>query len=765
MIKSRLLITAGTFILLVAVLAGCSSQSKFARAERMEQSGNYGGALAIYQKLVDQIPARNPRTRSQVYFRMGECLYRLDRIAEAFTAFEKAADIEPGNMAAQLRLGEFFLAAGATDRAREQAELVLKKTAGNTEATALWAGALAAAGKTDAAKDAYRRVLSADPKRISAAIALADIYNQENNVQEARKVLHESAAANPKSALPWLALGRLNEQEGEVAAAEQNYRQAVAAEDAPESNLRLAQFLQRTARINEAEQVLRRVDTQRPAQPTALPDFELIAGRPGTAMARYQAALASVSTQPPPKRKAVPGLAQEQLRNRALLATRLVEADIDVAGQKSGVEKTEALQRARAHLAQYRLDLDPATLAILQAELALAGSDLPMAALQAKTAVSLAPQSAAAHYVLAMSRQRSGNSAEARAEWLAALESDSHFVPARLALTEQALASGDTKGAEQYVMAVVRDEPGNVRALNLFARVLLAEKRYTAAATIAQRAMAVGQTAPQPHLILGQIALQQRRFSDALIHFEQAVLLEPHSADAIEGLTRVYRTGAVTRPMLAKMEKIAANNPPSAALMEIAGRLYADHGWFEDARRCLQAALRLDPQRSTAATALAKTYAATGQLGAAVESASRGDGHSAALLAGVRAQDRKDTAAAIENYERAIREGDHSGIAANNLAWLYVEQGANLERALELAESARSLAPENPAILDTVGLVRLRLRKYTEAIQVLESARNLASEHPSDSELLGQIRRHLSEAYLRAGKTDAAQYVSNSVAQ
>lgn len=148
---SRLLVSAGTFLLLLALL-GCSSQSNFARTERLEQSGNYAGALAIYQKLIDQIPARNTRARSQVYFRMGECLYRLDRIAEAFTAVQKAADIEPGNMAAQLRLGEFFLAGGATERAREQADMVLKKAGDDTEALALWAGALAASGKTDAAK-------------------------------------------------------------------------------------------------------------------------------------------------------------------------------------------------------------------------------------------------------------------------------------------------------------------------------------------------------------------------------------------------------------------------------------------------------------------------------------------------------------------------------------------------------------------------------------------------------------------------------------
>ncbi len=755
--KSRLIALTGTLVLLVA--AGCSTpRQQLARAERLEQSGAHPQALALYQKLLEQIPSSNPRARSQVYYRMGESLYRLERIPEAYGAYQKAVDLEPGNLAAHLRLGELLLMAGAPDRAREHAELALKASSGNAEAMALLGGALAAEGKTRQAAEMYQKVLSLDRTRVAVAVALADIYNQQNRTNDAQRVLLESAAANPKSALPWLALGRLNEQEGDAAAAEKSYRQAVAAEDTPVSNLRLAQFLQRTTRINEAEQVLRRVDAQRPAQPTALPDFELIAGKPDTALQHYQAALSSALAQAG-KAKPASSAAQELLRNRALLATRLIEADVNLADQKAGPAKSEALQRARAHIAQYQVDLDPATLSILQAEVALTDSDLPVAVMQASAAVSLAPHSAPAHYVLAMSKSRSGNQADARAQWLAALECDPHFVPARLALTEDALASGNAKSAEQYVVAVVRDEPGNVQALNVFARVLLAEKRDSAAALMARRALAVDSASTQAHIVLGEIALAQHRPGEALIHYEQAVLLQPHSAEAMDGLTRVYKTGTITRPMLAKMEKVAAAAPASATLMEVAGRLYADHGWFADAERCLQSALRIDPQRATAAIALAKAYAATGEISAAAESASRSGGKSGALLAGVRAQERKDVNAAIQNYERAIREGEHSGVAANNLAWLYVEQGTNLDRALQLAETARSLQPESPAVLDTVGVVRLRLRKYSEAISALESARKLASQHPSDPQLLAQIRRHLSEAYLRAGKTGAAAAV------
>ncbi len=193
--------------------------------------------------------------------------------------------------------------------------------------------------------------------------------------------------------------------------------------------------------------------------------------------------------------------------------------------------------------------------------------------------------------------------------------------------------------------------------------------------------------------------------------------------------------------------------------MEIAGRLYAEHGWYDDAKRCLAATLRLDPQRTTAAEALAKTFAATGNLTAASDSAARTDGTSATLLAGIRAQEHNDVNSAIRNYERAVRGGEKSGVAANNLAWLYAQQGTNLNHALNLAQTAQSFLPHDAAVMDTLGVVHLRLREYSEAIKALESAKQLAVENSSSTQLIAQIRQHLAEAYLRAGNTGAATAV------
>lgn len=713
--------------------------------------GRYNDALSAYEAALHQSPNTDQQQQARIYARIGECFLHLGRIPESFNAFQNAATLDGNNTAARLRVGEFLLSAGAADRAREQAEAVMSHEPRNGEAVALYGASMEALGQKEKAKQAYRESLALDPARESVAIALAELYNRDNQVKEAREVLEQSTRVNRKSATAILAMARLHEQEGELSAAESSYRRAIQVEDTPETNLRLAQFLQRTARIAESEQVLRRVDAQRPTEPTALADFELNAGRPTSALDSYQAALNS-QLLPSHARKATPRLQQD----RARLAARIIEADIDLASRQTAREQAESLKRVHEQLGAYAHDLDPATVAILEAEAALAENNLALASVKAAAAVSMAPQSAPALYTQGLVRSRCSDPAEARARWLSALESDSHFAPARLALSEQALALGDAAGAEEYVLPVVRDEPGNVRALMLFARSLAGEKRYGSALVIAQRAQAVDAKSPEPHVLMAVIAAREHRPGDALIHYEQAVLLDPRSKEAVEGLTILYDTGKITRPMLARIEKVAQSDPPSATLMEIAGRLYAQHGWYEDAKRCLAATLKIDPHRSTAAAALAKTFAATGNLSAASDSAARTGSNSATLLAGVKAQESNDVKTAIQNYERAVRGGEPSGVAANNLAWLYASQGTNLDRALDLARTAQSLLPHDPAVLDTLGVVHLRMREYSEAIKALESAKELAVKNASGTELMAQIRQHLAEAYLRAGNTGAA---------
>ena len=723
---------------------------RFERAISLQKQGNYPAALVEYKHLLPRIPVTENEARSLTQSQMGECYWQLDQPDEALRMFEQAIESSGHNLEARLHAGEIYMAGGMAQRSAEQATYVLAQQPGNVEALVLLGSAYSTMGQSRLAASFWGRALEKEPAQTAVAVHLADLWLRGEQPEKAREVLRRNIAANPHQPDARIALGRLEEREGNLAAAEEAYRSAVIAQDTPATNRPLAQFLERAGRHIEAELILRRVDLRNPSLPSALGDLEVVAGRAPVAAQRYLRELQTLTA------------VKDQARTKdvAGIAARLVEADLaDVPVGQASHGPNPGTAQARAHLEQYRRDLDPATVHILEAEIALAQGDIPGARSRAEAAVSETSQSPAAHYVLGIARYAANDKAGARAEWQTAVDGDAGFLPARLALGRACFEAGDVSGAEEHLSAVLREEPANLQALLLYARVLLAGRHYSAAAAIAQRAAGLDASLAEPQAVLGEVALGRGAPGIALIYFEKAILLDPHDQEAIDGLTRVYRSGRVTRPMLQRMEAVAGHPPESATLFEVVGRLYADHGWYPDAIRALQSALALEPKRSTAAVALAQAFAATGRISAAANSAQHTGTGSGELLAGLEAQKQQDNGKAISHYEAAIGRGEPSGTAANNLAWLYAQQGSELDRALSLAQSALAAAPQNPAFLDTVGYVHLRRREYTAAIESLKAAVELAQLRDPQGGL-AEYRRHLADAYRLAGQPEAAEKIT-----
>jgi len=753
-------------IILAFGLTTACVRDQLKQVRQFELAGNYAAAALEYKGLLAHVPDRDSVRRSELLVHIGDCLYRDGRMQEAYSSFQKAADANPANAVAHLRMGEMLLAAGAPDRARDHALLAASNSATSAEAMALLGATWLAEGNSSLAKQAYERALQFDPQRVSAAVALADIYNHENEEVHAEQTLRQAAAAQPTSPMPWLALGRLQEQEGDQRDAESSYRRAIALDDTPNANLRLAQFLQRSARIVEAEQVLRRIDSQQARHPVALADFELLSGRPADAVQQYRGTLRANQPPPEPKRWFLTTLRSttnasltHNSKDDAGIAARMIEAELLALSNVPGERRKQAIATVKANLQENASRFDAATLLILQAEAALTEDDIAQADTFARQAVELAPGSAPAHYIAGMVDIAKNDSEAAETEWQDALDQDSHFSPARLSIAEAALDRNDGPAADQQARLVVRDDPGDLQAILIFARALLLEGKPAAAAIMADRASSLSPSSPEPAAIMGQAALKLDNIPAALLNFERALLLSDDCEEAITGLLEVYRHGTLSYESIRHMEQVADEPPRSVALLEIAGRLYADRGWLSDAQRSLARAVALKPDRKTAARVLAELQNSGGNFAGASETAELSGIASQSLLKAYRSQLSGNWQNAAANYERALREGDQTGTAANNLAWLYAEHSQQLDRALTLAQSAADRSPNQPAILDTLGFVHLQRREYTDAVKYLENASRLASlgeESPDTRELRQQIRAHLSEAYLHTGQTQAA---------
>ena len=681
-------------LVLCLALAGCSSYKKdFAHARKAEEGGHFADALNRYQRLLDSTP--QAQKRSELHTRIAECLIQLDQFQEAYSALQKALADDPQNETAAVAMASLLFAAHDTDSAKALLDRVLAAHPKNSDAVILRASLDISEGQNDHAEALYRDTLKLAPDAVQVAVAYAELLNGADRVSEGRRVLEKAAAASQHSpsdsADAWLALARLEEQEGNVVGAESDYRSAKLADHSDKTVLRYAQFLERSGRIAEARATLHELSTEG-TKARSEGDLAFLAGRAPEAALLYSKSQAQIGA---PK-------------TTDTEAPRLIEAEI-AAGR---------VDHARLLLEEHRFALDAATADLLQSEIELRSGNLDGAQKLATDAVSFAPDSAAAHTQSGMVLMAKGESDKAFAEWTQAIQDSDSYTPARVALARYLLAAGDPTEAEKAIVKVVQDEPANIAALALYARALAAQSRFDLADSVLERAKAIDANAGEVRDAIGDLATAQQQYGLAMAAYQSALSRDPNDDDALTGLVRLYRRGHVTKAMITQLETVAMHPPHSTALLLLAGHLYADHQEFTDARRCFNAAATLE------------------------QDADRGD---STLLKAEAAENRGDVNAAISGYETAMVRGDRTGIAANNLAWIYVQQ-RQFDRALELAQKARALRPADPAVLDTTALAYIGRHQYPAAVDLLKRAIGAAKKGGSDTQQLAQMSSHLNSA-------------------
>ncbi len=99
---------------------------------------------------------------------------------------------------------------------------------------------------------------------------------------------------------------------------------------------------------------------------------------------------------------------------------------------------------------------------------------------------------------------------------------------------------------------------------------------------------------------------------------------------------------------------------------------------------------------------------------------------------------------AIPHYEEAIKIDPNLAVAKNNLAYLMADDGKNLDRALDLAQEAKSQLPESGNVADTLGYVLLKKGIPEAAIGYFQESESTFK--PGDPDL-GVVRVHLATAY------------------
>jgi putative PEP-CTERM system TPR-repeat lipoprotein len=685
--------------------AGCSKDPNIAKREFV-QSGDtyvaqqkYAEAIIQYRNAVQQDPRFG-----EARLKLAEAYAHTGNVVNAAREYVRAADLLPDDPTAQLKAGNMLLILRQFPDAQGRADKVLAHDPKNVEAQILRANALAGLKKFGDAVAEVEAAIGNDPDRGASYANLATLQMVQGNTAEAEVGFKKALELDPKSVPAHLAIANFYLAMGRVDDAETALKAAVAID--PQgllANRALGYLYMGTRREAEAERYLKVVAAAAPGNGgrLALADYYVAARRPEEA----RKLLASLET-------------GTSGTDHVAVELRLASLEFDAGDTASAAKRVDGI-----------LSADPknADALVARAHILLKTGRVDDALAAAQQAALAAPQSAKVKFVVGLANVAHRNDTDAMAAFNEALRLDPGMAAAEMELARLDLRAGRLSQATQLIESAAKKLTDNPEVQLLRAQIYLAAGDAAKAEPVLT---SLARTYPDSSGVqnaVGTLQLHRGRRAAARTAFAAALSRDPGNAAALTSLVAMDLQDK--RPQAAKrrVDAAVAAAPRNAALLTVAGRTYAEIGSTADAERLLQQAVEADPNALDAYAALGRIYLAGGRTDDAIAqywqmADKQPQSVSARTTVGVLLDMEHRTNDARAVYEQVLQTDSHAAVAANNLAWIYAEQGGNLDLALQLAQTAKAALPRSPQVNDTLGWIYYKKGLGSLAVPALQQS-------------------------------------------
>jgi tetratricopeptide (TPR) repeat protein len=384
----------------------------------------------------------------------------------------------------------------------------------------------------------------------------------------------------------------------------------------------------------------------------------------------------------------------------------------------------------------------------------LAKGDAASAVTDLESATRMYPKSATIDLEMAKAYMAAGSEDKAETSLNRVLAISPNTMDAQVMLAGIKVKKGDLRGALAILRAVVHAHPEAANARFLLGQTLRANGELDEARTVFQQLSDSFPHEIQPLMMLGTLDMQQRQPAMARVEFTKARLIDPDFLPALERLVDLDLEAKDYEGARKLLNEQIAAHPKDGVLQLILAKAFLAQRDAAGAESALKKAIELQPEGTRAYSLLAELYLTTNRqrdaladLQAAVAKNPKNT-DALTLLAAIQDQ-QKDYPGARATYDKVLAINPNFVPALNNLAYIYSERFGDFDKALELAQKARHLLPDEPHIGDTEGWIFFHQRKYTNALALLKDS---AEKLPSEAD----VHYHLGMAEYMLGQEDAA---------
>lgn len=721
-------------------LTGCHGDPNVRKQKYLESGKRYSAQNKFREAAIQYANAvKIDKGFADAHYELAKAYLQLGQISPAYVELTRTVDLQPANDSARIDLAGLLLGAGKTEDAKIQAATVLLAHPNNPDAHALMSGIAVRNGQRDQALAEIKRALELDSKRAAFHEQLALLNSGDAaNAASVETELKSAVSLDPHSVRPRLLLSSLYAGSNRWQEAEQSARDAITAD--PKSipaREYLAQVFLRQGLTAPAEAVLREAAIDLPDNPDGvrlLADYFQRTGQPEKAMHEFEA----VASKHPKD------LSLQEAYVRSLL----------------GVKNYEKAQKVIAGLMK-KHDKDPQVLA-LNGIVLLNGGKLNEAIAGLQSGIRDYPKDPYIQFWLGKAALAKGDLrlAEMSFRQAATLSPPGLLAEGELALI--ASQAGDVDLLAEVAERTISAAPTFAEAYVWRASVEMARNWPEKAEADLQSAMKLAPSNAAAYLQLGKLRLSQHKFPEAIKLLEQALQSEPDSVEALRLLASYDLFQKHSGAALSRINQQITKRPANSGFYDLLAEDYLQAKDLENAFAAAQKAFEINSNDGQATMLLAQIQVRRGQTAGAIAAWERWrnahpEDPGVLALLGTLEESNGNLAKAEEYYRKSLQVKPDQPVAANNLAYLMLKRGENIDVALTLAQTARRGMPDSPNTADTLAWAYYHKQTYGFARDLLEQAVKTDARNQTMQYHLGLVYRELRD------KANAANHLRKAI--